>query len=133
MKYYIGALKKYASFSGRASRREFWMFFLFMVIACIVCMIIDIRLGTTLELDLGFGPMPTPYGYVLIAYLIITLLPGLALSVRRMHDINKTGWILLVQFIPIVGGIWLLVLYCLPGTIGDNQYGPDPYAEAVAA
>ena len=109
------------------------MYFLFTVLALIICMIIDVRMGTTFELDFGFGPMPTPYGYVLIAYLIITLLPSLALSVRRMHDIDKTGWMLLVQFIPVVGGIWLLVLYCLPGTTGQNQYGPDPYAETVAA
>jgi uncharacterized membrane protein YhaH (DUF805 family) len=89
MNYYIYGLKNYFTFSGRARRKEFWMFTLFNVIFAIVAMIIDRLLGTTLKMDLGMGPQSLGYGYVYLAYGLAVLIPGLAVQVRRLHDVGK--------------------------------------------
>lgn len=118
--YFIDVLKsKYAKFDGRARRAEFWYFVLYNALFSLGCSIID---------GLLFGGTPI----LSTIYSLAVLVPGLALSVRRLHDINKSGWFLLIALIPIVGAIWLLVLYTTPGTMGDNQYGPDPKAGEAA-
>lgn len=113
MDFYLKAMKQYADFNGRARRKEYWMFTLFYVIAIVVASIID-----------GIIGYPIVAGIAVLAHII----PGLAVGVRRMHDLDKSGWMLLVSIIPIVGGIWLFVLTVLDGTPGDNQYGPNPKA-----
>jgi uncharacterized membrane protein YhaH (DUF805 family) len=118
MNWYLTVLKKYAVFSGRARRKEFWMFFLFDMIFTIVAAILDNILGTAIE-DVG-------YGLIYILYSLAVLLPYLAVSVRRLHDVGKSGWFLLIALIPIVGAIWLLVLMCTDGTPGKNEYGANP-------
>ena len=118
MEWFIKVLKNYAVFSGRARRKEYWMFVLFSVIFSIVAMLIDNMLGVTLG--------ETNYGYIYLLYQLVVLIPSLAVAVRRLHDTNKSGWFLLIAIIPIVGAIWLLVLMCLEGTTGPNKYGPDP-------
>ena len=104
-------LAKYATFSGRARRSEYWWFYLAYVIAYIVAAIIDGLLGiTALTLIVSLG----------------LLIPTLAVGVRRLHDIGKSGWWLLIGLIPLVGAIVLLVFACQDSRRGTNQWGPSP-------
>jgi uncharacterized membrane protein YhaH (DUF805 family) len=118
MKYYLLGLKNYAVFKGRSNRSEYWYFTLFHIIFAIVAILLDFSLG------LNFSPLP--YGAIYALYILGTLLPGLAITVRRLHDLNKSGWWFLIALIPFVGSIWLLVLMASEGTRGDNKYGADP-------
>ncbi|MGW4507373.1 DUF805 domain-containing protein [Streptomyces sp. NPDC004436] len=118
MHYYTDVLKKYTVFSGRARRQEFWMFGLFNLIALIIVAVLDNVIGT----------FPLLYAI----YALAVFLPGLAVGVRRMHDLGKSGWWLLITFVPVVGGIWLLVLLATAGQQQANEYGPDPKAYAAA-
>ena len=127
MNWYLHVLRNYANFSGRARRHEYWMFTLFHIIFLIVAAIFDNILGTTFDAD----GIRIPYGYLYVLYSLVVILPGLGVSVRRLHDVNKSGWFLLISLIPIIGGIWLLVLMCTEGTRGENQYGEDPKAPEV--
>ena len=117
MSWYITVLKKYALFSGRAQRAEYWMFLLFNMIAIIIFSIID----SVLVLEIVPG-----VGILYVVYTLAVLIPSLAVSVRRLHDTARSGWFFLIGFIPIVGAVWLLVLFVLDGTPGENQYGPNP-------
>ncbi len=118
MNWYLAVLKNYTGFSGRARRKEYWMFALFNIIFLIVAMIIDNILGTTIE---GGG-----YGLFYFLYALAVLIPGLAVAVRRLHDVGKSGWMILIGLIPIIGWIWLLVLMVIDSKPGENQYGPNP-------
>ena len=122
MNWYLEVLRKYAVFSGRARRKEYWFFVLFNAIFAIAAMILDNSLGLAIE-DVGYGP-------IYILYALATIVPGLAVSVRRLHDIGKSGWYFLLALIPCVGGIILLVFDLMPGDPGENEYGPDPIAES---
>lgn len=126
MKWYLQVLKKYAVFSGRARRTEYWMYTLFCIIFAIAAMIIDNILGTTIKFNIGNVSTGLPYGYIYILYGLAVFIPGLAVSIRRLHDVGKSGWMYLIIFIPIVGAIWLLVLFCTDGVAGENKYGPNP-------
>lgn len=118
MNWYLKVLKQYADFNGRARRTEFWMFALFNMIFIIVAMVLDNILGTTVE-DL-------PYGAFYFLYILAVLIPGLAVTVRRLHDVGKSGWMYLIVLIPLVGAIWLIVLTVTDSNPGANQYGPNP-------
>ncbi|VAX28234.1 Inner membrane protein YhaI [hydrothermal vent metagenome] len=118
MNWYIAVLKNYAGFSGRARRKEYWMFTLFNIIFLIVAMILDNLFGTAFE--------PTGYGLFYLLYSLAVIIPGIAVSVRRLHDIGKSGWMLLIVLIPIIGWIWLLILMVTDSDQGENQYGPYP-------
>ncbi len=118
MNWYLAVLKNYAGFSGRARRKEYWMFVLFNIIFLIVAMILDTVLGTAIE---GAG-----YGLFYFLYTLAVLIPGLAVSVRRLHDVGKSGWMILIVLIPIIGWIWLLVLMFTNSNPRENQYGPNP-------
>jgi uncharacterized membrane protein YhaH (DUF805 family) len=118
MNWYLQVLKNYAGFSGRARRKEYWMFALFNIIFVIAAMIIDNVIGTTMA--------GLPYGLFYFLYVLAIFIPGLAVGVRRLHDVGKSGWFMLIALIPIVGGIWLLVLFCTDGVIGQNEYGTNP-------
>ncbi|MDR0835581.1 MAG: DUF805 domain-containing protein [Tannerella sp.] len=111
MKWYLKVLRQYADFSGRASRKEFWMFVLFNIIFLFVAAILDVVLGQ----NLGYAPNPIFY----TLYLLATLIPALAVMVRRLHDINKSGWMILIGLIPIAGQIWLLILFIKEGEMED--------------
>ncbi len=108
MYYFFKALENYATFSGRASRKEFWMFFLFSIIFIIPFSIIDGIIVPNAE----FGPLATFYQLALI-------IPSFAISVRRMHDINR-NWLFI--FIPIFN----FIFYLTKGDAYDNEYGPPP-------
>ena len=112
MSWYLTVLKKYAVFSGRARRMEYWMFFLFNTIIAFV-------LGFVEGLAGGPGVLGSLYG-------LVVLIPGLAVSVRRLHDTNRSGWWLLIGLIPLIGTIILLVFMVQEGHPGENQYGSNP-------
>lgn len=120
MEWYTTVLKKYVEFSGRARRKEFWMFTLFNVIISIILGIIDRIIGT----DYGNGSS----GLLSTIYSLGVLLPSIAVGIRRLHDTNRSGWWILIGLIPCVGWIILIVFYATEGVAGPNQYGPDPKA-----
>ena len=119
MNWYLAVLKKYADFSGRARRTEYWMFFLVNLLISIAASLLDRVLDTT------FGSADQ-YGALSLFYSLAVFIPGLAVAVRRLHDIGKSGWYLLVLIIPLVGIIWLLILLVREGDRGANAYGEDP-------
>jgi uncharacterized membrane protein YhaH (DUF805 family) len=116
--WYLEALKKYAVFSGRSRRMEYWYFVLFNIIVAVVLALIDTLLGT-FNVVQGVGLLSGIYG-------LAVLIPTLAVTVRRLHDIDRTGWWIFINLIPLIGTIVLLVFELTPGTPGSNSYGPDP-------
>jgi uncharacterized membrane protein YhaH (DUF805 family) len=118
MNWYLKVLKQYADFNGRARRKEYWMFVLFNLIFALIAMILDNILGIAMD-DIGYGPL---YGI----YALAVFIPGLAVAVRRLHDIGKSGWMILIALIPLIGAIWLLVLMVTDSNPGENQYGQNP-------
>ena len=115
MHWYTDVLRKYAVFSGRADRPEFWWFQLANII---VAIIIGIIAAAILGRRGGQG-----IGYL---YDLAVLLPSLGVSIRRLHDTDRSGWWLLLSFLPVIGWIVLIVFYALEGTPGPNNHGPDP-------
>ncbi|WKB35680.1 DUF805 domain-containing protein [Terrilactibacillus sp. S3-3] len=113
MHWYFDVLKNYVGFSGRATRTEFWMFTLFNAIAIIIVRLIDTFL---------FNDFPVLY----ILYMLAILLPSLAVDIRRLHDIGRTGWWILIGLIPIAGWIVLLIFTCTDSQDNSNVYGPNP-------
>lgn len=126
MKYYLKVLQNYFVFSGRARRSEYWYFTLFNLIFAIAAILIDNVLGITFTIDTVNGTQATPYGYIYLIYILGVIIPGLAVAVRRLHDVGKSGWFFLIALIPLVGSIWLLVLFCTDSVVGVNKYGPNP-------
>jgi uncharacterized membrane protein YhaH (DUF805 family) len=120
MNWYLKVWKQYADFSGRARRTEYWMFVLFNVIFTIAGAILGLLIG-------GIAG----YAAIVGLYALAIIIPSLAVAVRRLHDLNKSGWNILLGLIPLVGGIILLVFYCTEGTPGDNNWGPNPKEEAI--
>jgi uncharacterized membrane protein YhaH (DUF805 family) len=118
LSWYLEALKKYAVFGGRSRRTEYWYFVLFNIIVTIVLGLIDALLGTRSSYA-GAGLLSGIYS-------LAVLIPTLAVTVRRLHDIDRTGWWILIGLVPLIGGIVLLVFALLDGTPGSNQYGPNP-------
>jgi uncharacterized membrane protein YhaH (DUF805 family) len=118
LSWYLEALKKYAVFSGRSRRREYWYFVLFNIIVSIVLGWIDALLGTRGSYA-GAGLLSGIYGLAVI-------IPSLAVTVRRLHDIDRSGWWILIGLVPLIGVIVLLVFALQDGTPGDNRYGPNP-------
>ena len=125
MEWYLKVMRdNYANFSGRARRKEYWMYVLIQSIIMIGLMILDSILGLDFELQgISLG-----YGYLYLIGVIVHFIPSLAVLVRRLHDVGKSGWFYFIFLIPIIGIIWLLVLYCTEGQKEDNKWGPDPKA-----
>ena len=119
MNWYLKVLQQYTDFSGRARRKEYWMFFLFNMIFAFCAAIIDNILGLKFNQDI-------PYGFLYLVYGLFTFLPGIAVLVRRLHDVGKSGWWYFIVFIPIIGVIWLLVLLATDSNPGSNEYGANP-------
>lgn len=124
MEWMLMPVRRYADFSGRSRRKEFWMFQLGIFLLYIAVLVLAAILGAISE---------TLSGIVMIIFAIAMLgliIPSLAVAVRRLHDQDKSGWMLLLGLIPLIGSIILLVFYCTDGTPGPNQYGPDPKGQA---
>ena len=101
----------YVNFSGRSCRSEYWYWILFIIVADIVAGAIDYAIGIQVVTGL-FG--------------LATILPNLAVAIRRLHDLDRTGWWIFIGLIPLVGWIILIIWYCTRGTNGPNRFGPDP-------
>jgi uncharacterized membrane protein YhaH (DUF805 family) len=119
MNYYIDCItQKYCCFSGRARRKEYWMFVLFNVLAYLVIAIGGAVLAGVTNIR-AFATLGEIYN-------LAVLLPGLGVLFRRLHDIGKSGWWWLIGLVPVVGGIVLIVFCCTDSQPGENQYGPNP-------
>ena len=141
MDWMLMPLKRYAEFSGRSRRKEYWMYVLGLIIVAVVIGVIE---GMT-----GLTQMVGPYGPLSALLLLVTFIPSLAVGVRRLHDTDRTGWWMLLPIVPevlaialllsgslamagilgmaaLVLAIVLLVFMVLEGTKGPNKYGPDP-------
>jgi len=105
--WYVATLQKYVEFNGRARRKEYWIFTLVNFVISVILAVLGLDFISTL-----FG--------------LAVLLPGLGVSVRRLHDLGKTGWWLLIAFIPLVGLIVLIYFFVQEGDSGSNEYGPNP-------
>jgi uncharacterized membrane protein YhaH (DUF805 family) len=170
MNYMFLPLKRYADFSGRSRRLEFWLWqlFNFVVSGILIVFVMIAVFGSITDLanraaagefanyipndyassyvelngyrydippDVFFqtivGSLGIP-GILLLLYALATFIPNLAVTVRRLHDQDKSGWWILIALIPFIGGIWLLILYFVDGTSGPNRFGPDPKASGDA-
>jgi len=118
MKYYLTVLLKYAIFSGRSRRSEYWFFFLFNSIFGVVANVLDILFGIAID-GLCFG-------LIYIIYVLAVFLPATAVAVRRLHDVGKSGWIFFVILIPFIGIIWLITMLCKDSQQGHNKWGRNP-------
>ena len=118
MNWYITVLKRYGVFIGRARRAEFWWFFLINLLITAALAFVD-QLTGTLSPEGGYGLLSGIYS-------LAVLLPTLAVAVRRLHDIGRSGWWLLIGLIPVIGTIILLALFILDGMPGDNRFGSNP-------
>jgi uncharacterized membrane protein YhaH (DUF805 family) len=125
--YYLDVWRGYFDFSGRARRKEFWFFTIFHDVMIVAGVLIT---GALSNENPALG---TAFGCIVYLYVFASFIPFLAVTVRRLHDIDYSGWWLFVGLIPVVGEAWLFVLMCLNGTKGANQYGPDPRELAVMA
>ena len=170
MNYMFMPLKRYADFSGRSRRLEFWLWTLFnlVVTGVLLTFIMVAVFGSITDLAnraaagefANYIPSDSSYSYVelngehydippdiflrtiidamgipgilLALYSCVTFIPNLAVAVRRLHDQDKSGWWILIGFVPLIGGIWLLILYFIDGTPGPNRFGPDPKARTDA-
>lgn len=118
MNWFLLAMGKYADFSGRARRKEFWFFYLFYFTFTLLVAGLDVALGTFVG-ETGVGVFFCLFGLAMA-------LPSNAVIVRRLHDTGRSGWWWFVGLIPTVGLLWLAVLMVLDGEAGDNHFGPDP-------
>ncbi len=133
MNWYVAVLKKYAVFNGRARRAEYWWFFLVnLIIALVLGVLTGIVSGATSNSNSSF-PISSVFSCISGVYSLAVLLPGVGVVIRRLHDIGKSGTWILIGLIPLIGGIWLLVLLAGDSQPGDNQYGPNPKTEGQSA
>lgn len=127
MSWFMMAWKKYAVFGGRSRRKEYWFFILFNILIFIVLGILMSIMAPSAEA--GVPPEPPMLFVGLIGiYWLASLLPTIAVTVRRLHDIGRSGWWILIAAVPIIGGIVLLVFNLTDSQAGDNQWGPNPKA-----
>ena len=113
MNFYVDAWKKFADFGGRSRRKEFWMFWLINMVINWVLTLLTAKLGIVGTIFTGvFG--------------LAILVPSLAVAIRRMHDIGKSGWWICINFIPIIGTIWYIILAAKDSEVNSNQWGACP-------
>jgi len=108
---FLEPYKKYADFSGRSRRKEYWLFALFYMIICLTLSIIGIA---------------TESFWLYGLFLLASFIPTIAVGVRRLHDTNRTGWWILISLVPLIGAIWFIVLCCFDSDPGDNRFGKNP-------
>lgn len=129
MNWMLMPLRRYADFQGRSRRKEYWMFTLFVTLVTVAWMVVFAVLGGLANGGFGEAGLST----VAMIWIFVAVLAGLAIivpsfaaQVRRFHDQDKTGWLVLLGFIPYIGGLIVFVFMVLPGTNGPNRFGPDP-------
>lgn len=118
MNWYVDVLRKYAVFSGRARRKEYWFFVLFNLLIVAGLTLVDMFVGT-------YDPI-REIGLLSGLYGIGVILPSVAVGARRLHDSGRTAWWLLIGLVPVIGAIVLLIFFVLDSQLGDNEYGPNP-------
>lgn len=123
MSWYLEVLKKYAVFSGRARRTEFWMFTLVNIAVSMLLAFVDNSFGMTVSY--GVGMLSSLYG-------LAVLIPSLAVAVRRLHDTGRSGWWWLISLVPLIGAVVLLIFAAQDSQPGSNKYGPNPKGAASA-
>jgi len=132
MEWMVMPYRRYADFSGRSGRQEYWMFLLFNFIVYIVLGATSLAYFIRKASDIDYAPgRPAPVlGIVgvilLVVFALATFIPSIAVQVRRFHDQDKSGWFVLLALVPYVGGLILLIFMMLEGTRGPNRFGPDP-------
>ncbi|HLY54648.1 MAG TPA: DUF805 domain-containing protein [Stellaceae bacterium] len=113
--------ENYANFQGRAARSEYWWFFLFVIIVDIAVSILSGILGAVL------GNTGAMIGSLIsIVFLLAIIVPGIAVTVRRLHDLDRSGWWIFISLVPLIGPILLIIWYCTKGSLGPNRFGNDP-------
>ncbi len=122
-------LRKYATFAGRARRKEYWLFTLFVSAVSLILFRLSAPIGNWA--DPATDPESLSFGNEAIAaalglFLLLMLLPSLAVTIRRLHDSNRSGWWWFIGLLPVAGGIILLIFYFMDGTAGPNRFGADP-------
>ena len=128
MNYYLHVLQNFNNFSGRARRKEYWMYTLIYMPILFLAMFADNALGTTFQMDVMGQSIDIGYGWIYVIVALLHFLPSLSVVVRRLHDVGKSGWFYLIILIPLIGIIWMLVLLVSNGNVGENKYGADPKA-----
>ena len=118
MNWYMEALRKYATFEGRARRKEYWFFTLGNLLAVIALTVVDMAIGTFNE--------QAEIGLLGGVYLLAVLIPSIAVTVRRLHDTNRRGWWVVLNLIPVIGSIVIMVFAVLDSQPGGNRFGPNP-------
>ena len=108
-------------FSGRARRKEYWIYTLWTLLVGVPLFIVDVNLDLY-NRDFGFGPISG-------IWFLLLFLPTTAVTIRRLHDSDRSGWLFLVSLVPIAGPLIMLGFMCTPGTVGENKYGEDPLIE----
>jgi uncharacterized membrane protein YhaH (DUF805 family) len=136
MEWMLMPLRRYADFSGRSRRKEYWMFALFILIVYAVLGTLFVMGANFASVGSGGDPEISAIGWVAISLFglvaLAIFIPSLAVVVRRLHDQDKSGWFILIQFIPYIGGVIMLIFMCIEGTKGENRFGPDPKGENIA-
>jgi uncharacterized membrane protein YhaH (DUF805 family) len=120
MKHFLQAFRKYAQFSGRAKRAEFWWFFVLATIFCFLLAVVDSMIGTYSE-SLEMGLLSTVFG-------LSTIVPTFSVGARRLHDVNSSGWWQLLLLVPLFGALFLIYLMLQRGAAEENRFGPPPAA-----
>ena len=120
--------KRYFDFSGRSRRLEYWVFQLLYVLMFVVLILLFVAVGAATEYGGSDGMQTTAVVFLVLFVIFIlgSIIPGLAVQVRRFHDQDKSGWLVLLSFIPYIGWLIVLVFMCIEGTHGENAYGLDP-------
>jgi uncharacterized membrane protein YhaH (DUF805 family) len=128
MDWMLMPLRRYAEFSGRSRRKEYWLFVLFQLLVSAVIGAVFGRTTYTGAEGMMTGAMLVQGtgGLIQNLFALVSFIPNLAVSVRRLHDQDRSGWLLLLVFVPVLGWFALLVFMCLEGTRGANRFGPDP-------
>lgn len=138
MNYMLLPLRRYVDFQGRSRRKEYWMWFLLVIIGAIVFSMLDTMLGlggatqTYSDFENGASVGFNSTGGILsMIFMLAILIPNIAVGIRRLHDLDKSGWWVLIGLIPLIGAIVLIVFFVSEGTRGPNRFGPDPKGGAT--
>jgi uncharacterized membrane protein YhaH (DUF805 family) len=130
MDWMLMPLRRYAEFDGRSCRQEYWMFMLLQILVGIVMIVIVGAAGAMTTPNVDGGEPSTAgdliFGLLALVWFGLFVIPTIAVTVRRFHDQDKSGWFWFIRFVPIVGGLILIIFMCTAGTQGSNQYGEDP-------
>jgi uncharacterized membrane protein YhaH (DUF805 family) len=130
MDWMLMPLRRYADFAGRSRRKEYWMFALgVMGVVFLILALALLMSGGLSGMAQNGGFLAGPFMIIFVVFWLGLIVPSIAVQVRRFHDQDKSGWFVLLNFIPYIGGLIVLVFMFLEGTRGPNRFGPDPKAD----